>query len=185
MRLFYQNPATSINDDAVKDTYFLRIFWNADAAAASPKRTGLLSLVLINDSFFSLFQLASCFPCRPLLLSLVLVWKYVAWRSRTASRWTSSLQGRLQYVSTKLWSHLQEIVPTLMVSTSLDPPMLSSKTVKSAQVYIIFLNQNMLKLQLRIYWDWIKTGDDCVSIVNASSNIKMKRIYCGPGHGIR
>ncbi|KAL8137918.1 hypothetical protein V2J09_003919 [Rumex salicifolius] len=30
----------------------------------------------------------------------------------------------------------------------------------------------------------IGTGDDCVSIVNASSNIKMKTIYCGPGHGI-
>ncbi|XP_049357027.1 probable polygalacturonase At1g80170 [Solanum verrucosum] len=30
----------------------------------------------------------------------------------------------------------------------------------------------------------IGTGDDCVSIVNASSSIKMKRIYCGPGHGI-
>lgn len=30
----------------------------------------------------------------------------------------------------------------------------------------------------------IGTGDDCVSIVNASSHIKMKRIYCGPGHGI-
>ncbi|CAN8235738.1 unnamed protein product [Cochlearia groenlandica] len=30
----------------------------------------------------------------------------------------------------------------------------------------------------------ISTGDDCVSIVNASSRIKMKRIYCGPGHGI-
>ncbi|RDX93246.1 Pentatricopeptide repeat-containing protein, chloroplastic, partial [Mucuna pruriens] len=30
----------------------------------------------------------------------------------------------------------------------------------------------------------IGTGDDCISIVNASSNIKMKRIYCGPGHGI-
>ncbi|KAL5537538.1 hypothetical protein UlMin_044753 [Ulmus minor] len=30
----------------------------------------------------------------------------------------------------------------------------------------------------------IGTGDDCVSIVNASSDIKMKRIYCGPGHGI-
>lgn len=28
-------------------------------------------------------------------------------------------------------------------------------------------------------------GDDCVSIVNASSNIKMKSLYCGPGHGIR
>ncbi|GAU51583.1 hypothetical protein TSUD_188230 [Trifolium subterraneum] len=27
-------------------------------------------------------------------------------------------------------------------------------------------------------------GDDCISIVNASSNIKMKRIHCGPGHGI-
>ncbi|KAL2467589.1 Pectin lyase-like superfamily protein [Forsythia ovata] len=30
----------------------------------------------------------------------------------------------------------------------------------------------------------IGTGDDCVSIVNKSSNIKMKTIYCGPGHGI-
>ncbi|KAK4721316.1 hypothetical protein R3W88_011549 [Solanum pinnatisectum] len=30
----------------------------------------------------------------------------------------------------------------------------------------------------------IGTGDDCVSIVNASSSIKMKKIYCGPGHGI-
>ncbi|CAN4112887.1 unnamed protein product [Withania somnifera] len=30
----------------------------------------------------------------------------------------------------------------------------------------------------------IGTGDDCVSIVNASSNIKMKGIFCGPGHGI-
>nr|GMD18177.1 probable polygalacturonase At1g80170 [Ipomoea batatas] len=26
--------------------------------------------------------------------------------------------------------------------------------------------------------------DDCVSIVNASSSIRMKNIYCGPGHGI-
>ncbi|KAG7589651.1 Parallel beta-helix repeat [Arabidopsis suecica] len=30
----------------------------------------------------------------------------------------------------------------------------------------------------------ISTGDDCVSIVNGSAKIKMKRIYCGPGHGI-
>ncbi|CAA7397573.1 unnamed protein product [Spirodela intermedia] len=30
----------------------------------------------------------------------------------------------------------------------------------------------------------IQTGDDCISIVNASSNIKMKNIDCGPGHGI-
>ncbi|KAJ6293455.1 hypothetical protein OIU78_025435 [Salix suchowensis] len=27
-------------------------------------------------------------------------------------------------------------------------------------------------------------GDDCISIVNGSSAIKMKGIYCGPGHGI-
>ncbi|GER27564.1 pectin lyase-like superfamily protein [Striga asiatica] len=30
----------------------------------------------------------------------------------------------------------------------------------------------------------IGTGDDCVSIVSGSSGIKMKNIYCGPGHGI-
>ncbi|KAH9624322.1 hypothetical protein KSS87_005236 [Heliosperma pusillum] len=30
----------------------------------------------------------------------------------------------------------------------------------------------------------IATGDDCISIVSGSSNIKMKSIYCGPGHGI-
>ncbi|KAK1298592.1 hypothetical protein QJS10_CPB14g00100 [Acorus calamus] len=30
----------------------------------------------------------------------------------------------------------------------------------------------------------IGTGDDCVSIVSGSSNIKMKNIVCGPGHGI-
>ncbi|KAK2636510.1 hypothetical protein Ddye_031302 [Dipteronia dyeriana] len=30
----------------------------------------------------------------------------------------------------------------------------------------------------------IGTGDDCVSIVSGSSGIKMKRLFCGPGHGI-
>ncbi|KAJ9549780.1 hypothetical protein OSB04_022323 [Centaurea solstitialis] len=30
----------------------------------------------------------------------------------------------------------------------------------------------------------IETGDDCISIVSGCSNIKMKTIYCGPGHGI-
>ncbi|KAF3663680.1 Polygalacturonase [Capsicum annuum] len=30
----------------------------------------------------------------------------------------------------------------------------------------------------------IRTGDDCISIVNNSSNILVKNIACGPGHGI-
>lgn len=36
-----------------------------------------------------------------------------------------------------------------------------------------------------VLWFFNDSGDDCISIVNASSNIKMKRIQCGPGHGIR
>ncbi|KAK9669516.1 hypothetical protein RND81_13G136300 [Saponaria officinalis] len=31
---------------------------------------------------------------------------------------------------------------------------------------------------------FIATGDDCISIISGSSNIYMKSIYCGPGHGI-
>ncbi|XP_062224174.1 probable polygalacturonase At1g80170 [Phragmites australis] len=30
----------------------------------------------------------------------------------------------------------------------------------------------------------IATGDDCISVVNGSFNIRMKNIDCGPGHGI-
>ncbi|XP_062218095.1 probable polygalacturonase At1g80170 [Phragmites australis] len=30
----------------------------------------------------------------------------------------------------------------------------------------------------------IATGDDCISIANASFNVRMKNIDCGPGHGI-
>ncbi|EHA8591723.1 putative polygalacturonase [Cocos nucifera] len=31
----------------------------------------------------------------------------------------------------------------------------------------------------------IRTGDDCISIVSNSSDILVKNIVCGPGHGIR
>ncbi|XP_031113893.1 polygalacturonase QRT2-like isoform X1 [Ipomoea triloba] len=30
----------------------------------------------------------------------------------------------------------------------------------------------------------IATGDDCISIVNESKNVRVSRIVCGPGHGI-
>ncbi|KAL0289754.1 UNVERIFIED_CONTAM: Polygalacturonase-2 [Sesamum angustifolium] len=30
----------------------------------------------------------------------------------------------------------------------------------------------------------IRTGDDCVSIVNGSRNVEVRNIVCGPGHGI-
>lgn len=43
---------------------------------------------------------------------------------------------------------------------------------------MVFINDFVLHI-------YIFSGDDCISIVNASSNIKMKRIFCGPGHGIR
>lgn len=31
----------------------------------------------------------------------------------------------------------------------------------------------------------VETGDDCVSMIQAVSNVTINRLKCGPGHGIR
>ncbi|MCD7454970.1 hypothetical protein HAX54_026665 [Datura stramonium] len=35
-----------------------------------------------------------------------------------------------------------------------------------------------------IHHSYIETGDDCISIVNGSTNVRARYILCGPGHGI-
>ncbi|KAK4379691.1 hypothetical protein RND71_001553 [Anisodus tanguticus] len=35
-----------------------------------------------------------------------------------------------------------------------------------------------------IHHSYIETGDDCISIVNGSTNVRARYIHCGPGHGI-
>ncbi|XP_071720675.1 polygalacturonase QRT2-like isoform X2 [Rutidosis leptorrhynchoides] len=37
---------------------------------------------------------------------------------------------------------------------------------------------------VRVFNSVVRTGDDCVSIVSGSTNIVIKEIKCGPGHGI-
>ncbi|GFP87771.1 polygalacturonase [Phtheirospermum japonicum] len=39
-------------------------------------------------------------------------------------------------------------------------------------------------LNINILDSVVKTGDDCISIVNGSRNVGVRNIVCGPGHGI-
>ncbi|KAJ0792701.1 putative endo-polygalacturonase [Helianthus annuus] len=37
---------------------------------------------------------------------------------------------------------------------------------------------------VQVFNSLVKTGDDCVSIVDGSRNIVVRKLTCGPGHGI-
>jgi len=40
-------------------------------------------------------------------------------------------------------------------------------------------------INVKISRSSVETGDDCVSMIQGVSNVTIKRIRCGPGHGIR
>ena len=40
---------------------------------------------------------------------------------------------------------------------------------------------NLVKISKSV----IATGDDCVSMIQGSTNISVKKVICGPGHGFR
>lgn len=39
--------------------------------------------------------------------------------------------------------------------------------------------------QVKIATSVIATGDDCVGMIQGSTDISIKEVTCGPGHGIR
>ncbi|KAK1271606.1 Exopolygalacturonase [Acorus gramineus] len=40
-------------------------------------------------------------------------------------------------------------------------------------------------MALELSMAWAKSGDDCIALGNAMSNVNITGVVCGPGHGIR